>query len=72
MKVMAISTREDVAERYAAARQHGYIAFIYDHADPLRILTREKFLYVRNDTELLEKISLLKADPFVIEQLQRA
>lgn len=72
MKVVAISTKEDVAVRYAAARQQGYVTFIYEHADPKRELTREPFVYVQDDTELLEKLRLVEADVTVADELQRA
>ncbi len=71
MKVVAIST-ENAAERYALARSHGYITFIYEHADPLHRLSDEKFIYVQDDNELVEKINLVRADVTVVDQLLRA
>lgn len=62
MKIMALSTTTDVVERLAACEDKGYITFIYRRADPKMELLRDKFLYVRTDEELTEKITLLKQD----------
>ncbi len=71
VKVVAISTEDEAQERFFEAKQQGYVTFVYEHADPLRILTHNKFLYVVGDDELKEKIELLHADPQVVEELRR-
>ena len=71
MKVVVISTGDDTLQRYQAARQQGYITFVYDHADPLRRLAADKFMYVESDEELDEKLRLLRADPTVVDQVLR-
>lgn len=71
MKVIVISTPDETLERYQAARQQGYITFIYDHADPFKRLMADKFMYVQDDAELSEKLYLLKMDPTVVDQVLR-
>lgn len=71
MKVVVISHMDTAVAAFRQARQQGCITFIYDHADPLHTLSDHKFMYVRSDEELQEKISLLKADTAVKEQLIR-
>lgn len=71
MKIIAISTEDDTAERYQLAKSNGYITFIYEHADPLRKLASDKFMYVSSDEELAEKIMLVKSDFMVAEEVRR-
>ena len=62
MKVIAISAIEGAAEILRKALSQGYLTFIYHHADPARKLVRDKFLYIHDDAELMEKLALLRAD----------
>lgn len=71
MKVMAISSKHDTAARLQESQRQGYITFIYHHADPRHELLSDKFLYVRDDEELKEKICLLKADVTVQDQIRK-
>lgn len=71
IKVVAISTEDEARARYEAARAQGYVTFIYEHADPLQQLATDKFVYVRSDKELSEKIQLLVADRNLIEEVKR-
>jgi len=71
VKVVAISTEDDAAARYLTAKSHGYVTFIYEHADPLHSLSSEKFIYVKSDAELSEKLKLLYADHTVVDELMR-
>lgn len=71
MKVVAISTEDQAAERYHVARSQGYVTFIYDHADPLHQLATDKFVYVSSDRELSEKIALVQADVTVADEVLR-
>lgn len=71
MKIVALSNAETVRESYHEARAQGYIVFIYEHADPLHSLSAEKFVYVLSDEELVEKISLLRADSCAVEEIAR-
>ncbi len=68
MKFSAISAKDGAAERLHTSLAQGYLTFIYHHADPGHILVRDKFLYVHSDSELVEKINLLKCD-FTIRSL---
>ena len=71
IKVVAISTEDEARQRYEAAKAQGYVTFIYDHADPLRSLAADKFVYVSSDKELDEKIQLLRADQSLVETVMR-
>lgn len=71
VKVVAISTEDEARERYQAARAQGYVTFIYEHADPLRQLASDKFVYVTSDKELNEKIQLLCADSMLVDEVKR-
>ena len=71
MKVTVISTMDGASERYHAAQQQGYITFIYTHADPFRLITTDKFMYVQDDAELSEKLHLLRMDPTAVDQVLR-
>jgi hypothetical protein len=71
VKVVAISTEDEARERYKAAKSQGYVTFIYEHADPLRQLASDKFVYVNSDRELDEKIQLLQADRTLVEEVKR-
>ena len=71
MRVVAISTEDEARQRYEAAKAQGYVTFIYEHADPLRQLSTNKFVYVSSDKELDEKIQLLQADRSLIEEVMR-
>lgn len=71
MRVVAISTEDEARQRYEAAKAQGYVTFIYEHADPLRQLATNKFVYVTSDRELDEKIQLLQADRSLIEEVMR-
>ena len=62
MKIVAISSTHDVGALLTESQSHGYITFIYHHADPKHELLSDKFLYVHTDEELLEKLALLKID----------
>ena len=63
MKVIAISSPDDVKLKMLLCQHLGYLTFIYHHVDPEHTLLRDKFLYVNNDQELSDKINLLKLDP---------
>lgn len=62
MKVIAISAIEGARDILRKALDHGYLTFIYHHADPAHKLVRDKFLYVHDDAELMEKLALIRAD----------
>ena len=71
MKVVAISTEAEARQRYEAAKAQGYVTFIYDHADPLRVLADNKFVYVSSDKELADKIRLVQADRCLADEVMR-
>lgn len=71
MKIVAISNITDAPTVFAEAKRRGYIAFIYNHADPEHRLATNKFSYVNSDEELLEKINLLRLDKSVQEEVSR-
>lgn len=71
MRIVAISTEDEAQQRYEAAKSQGYVTFIYEHADPLRLLATNKFVYVSSDRELDEKIQLLRADSSLAEEVMR-
>lgn len=62
MKINAISSPDGAETLLLESQQQGYLTFIYHHADPKHLLLRDKFMYVHDDKELLEKINLLKLD----------
>lgn len=72
MKFMAVSTEDNAATALHLAISQGFITFIYEHADPLRRLCSNKFLYVHDDQELKEKMDLVKAEPIILDELSRA
>ena len=71
MKIQAISTLQDAAERFKISKDNGYVTFIYRHADPHFKIGMPKFMYVTDDQELNEKVRLLKADVTVLEEVLR-
>jgi len=54
-----------------AAKEQGYITFIYDHADPKRQLKQDKFMYIYSDDEMREKIAFIQADQSVADEVGR-
>lgn len=62
MKVLAISSKEGASDLLVTSQRQGYLTFVYHHADPDHVLLRDKFLYVHDDEELLEKLKLMKLD----------
>lgn len=62
MKVVAISSTDDPKTLLDESHRQGYLTFVYHHADPQHKLLRDKFMYVHDDAELVEKINLLKLD----------
>lgn len=70
MKVIAISSKEGTSDLLVTSQQQGYLTFIYHHADPEHVLLRDKFLYVHDDDELVEKLKLLQLD-FTVQDLIR-
>jgi hypothetical protein len=62
MKVTAISSTEGVSDLLVTSQGQGYLTFLYHHADPEHKLLRDKFLYVHDDEELVEKLKLMKLD----------
>lgn len=62
MKIIAISNKHNASTILSDALSKGYLPFIYHHADPKHKLLRDKFLYVHDDTELLEKMKLVRSD----------
>ena len=70
MKIAVISSAIDAAPRLNENYLRGFITFIYHTADPKHSLLRDKFLYVHDETELNEKVNLLKADVTVRDLLR--
>lgn len=62
MKIVAISSANDASTLLAESQRQGYLTFVYHHADPQHKLLRDKFMYVHDDAELVEKVNLLKLD----------
>lgn len=71
MKICVISNPASPATAFARAKAFGYLTFIYDHADPERTLSANKFLYIHDDDELKEKLTLISNDPTIIDQITR-
>ena len=71
MKVLAISSTEGVSDLLVTSQSQGYLTFVYHHADPEHLLLRDKFLYVHDDEELIEKLKLLKLDMTVQDLIKR-
>lgn len=71
MKVIALSNIATAATAFIEARRLGYITFIYSHADPERSLSPNKFSYVNDDEELVEKINFVKLSKSVQEEIIR-
>lgn len=71
MKIVAISNPDMAEASWLTALHHGYITFIYHHADPAHLLSTNKFIYVSTDEELQEKINLVKLDHTVQEEILR-
>jgi hypothetical protein len=71
VKVVAISNPDGAADLLTKARSNGYITFVYHHADPLGELLSNKFLYVSSDDELMEKLTLLRQDAAVVDEVAR-
>lgn len=70
-KVVVISNSENTGELMRQAQEQGYITFVYRHADPQRELALNKFMYIRSDEELLEKLALLKLDVTALDEVAR-
>lgn len=70
-RIVAISNTANPAELLQQAQSEGYIAFMYEHADPKHELIPHKFMYIRTDEELKEKVALLRADVTVVDEVAR-
>lgn len=71
MKIAVINSPNEARSLLNDNQHQGFITFIYHVADPEHALLRDKFLYIRDEAELREKVNLLEADVTIRDLLRR-